>query len=107
MAWTVTGQTLCMSEDDFGNALPMELKGMTLGAQDCIRMDIKDHMNGSTILTKEWSDIQQNTVSIVFTEEESKLLPVGTYVYNLAWYQEGNFRNYIIECATLKVGDVA
>ncbi len=107
MAWDVNGHDLSKAEEDYGIELPLELSGMTLGAQDCIKITFKDKKNGDVILEKDFSNIVDNTVNLVFTEEESALFPVGTYVYCLDWYQDGNFMCNIIECANLKVVDKA
>lgn len=107
MAWSVNGNNLSKAEEDYGVELPLELSGMTLGAQDCIKIVFKDKKNGDVILEKDFSNIVDNTVNLVFTEEESALFPVGSYVYRLDWYQNGNFMCNIIECATLKVVDKA
>lgn len=107
MAWDVNGHNLSKTEEDYGVELPLELSGMTLGAQDCIRITFKDKKNGDVILEKEFGDIVDNTVNLVFTEAESELFPVGTYVYSLDWYQSGNFMCNIIECANFRVVDKA
>lgn len=107
MAWEVNGQNVSMVEGDYGIELPLTISGITLGALDCIKITFKDQKNGNVILEKEFSDFTKNTVNIVFTEEESALFPVGTYVYVLDWYQSGNFMCNIIECANLRVVDKA
>lgn len=107
MAWEVNGYDIAKTENDYGIELPLELSGMTLGAQDCIKIIFKDKKNGEVILEKDFDNIQHNTVNIVFTEEESALFPVGNYVYSLDWYQDGNFMCNVIGCANLRVVDKA
>ena len=107
MAWNVTGQNLSIVEGDFGIALPVEIGGVTLGAQDSIKLTFKTAVNGEEILTKEFDGIIDNTVSLELTEEETALLPVGAYVYSLDWYQSGNFMCNIIPSASFKVVDKA
>lgn len=96
-----------MAEDDFGVALPVTISGTTLTEHDSIRITIKDSKNGNTILTKEFSDIQHNTVNLVITQAESELLPVGAYVYSLDWYQIGEFMCNIILDSLFRVVDKA
>ena len=38
MAWNVTNLNLSMAEGDYGIALPVEIQGTTLGAQDSIKL---------------------------------------------------------------------
>ena len=107
MAWEVNGHNISMAEDDFGVGIPLSLKGMTLGAQDSIKVTFKDKVNGNVVLEKDFSNIVDNKVNIVLTEEESALFPVGSYVYLVDWYQSGNFMCNIILSATFKVVDKA
>lgn len=107
MAWNVTGQNLSMAEGDYGIALPIEISGVTLGQQDSIKITFKTAVNGDEVFAKEFDGIVDNTISLELTEEESALLPVGSYVYSLDWYQSGNFMCNIIPSASIKVVDKA
>lgn len=105
--WDVSGNSLKMAEGDFGIILPVTVKGTTLASGDSLRFTFKDKKNGTEILTKEYPNIEDNTVDLVLTETESLKLPVGKYVYSVDWYQEGNFMCNIVECGDLEVGDKA
>lgn len=107
MAWNVTNLNLSMTEGDYGIALPVEIKGTTLGAQDSIKLTFKTSVNGDEILSKTFDGITDNTVNLELTAEESALFPVGGYVYSLDWYQSGNFMCNIITIAPFKVVDKA
>lgn len=107
MAWNVTNHALSMTEGDYGIALPVEVKGATLGAQDSIKLTFKTAVNGDEILSKDFNGITDNTVSLELTEQESALFSVGQYVYCLDWYQNGNFMCNIIPSAQFKVVDKA
>lgn len=107
MAWNVTGQNLSMAEGDYGIALPVEISGVTLGAEDSIKLTFKTAVNGDDIFSKEFDGITDNTVSLELTAEETALLPVGAYVYRLDWFQSGNFMCNIIPAANLRVVDKA
>jgi len=96
-----------MAEGDFGLLLPATVEGITFGENDSLKFTFKDTMNGETILEKDFSEAVDNTVQLVFTEEESELFPVGSYVYRLDWYQAGSFMCNIIEAANFKVVDKA
>ena len=105
--WNVSGANLQITEGDYGVALPVEIKGTTLGAQDSIKLTFKTAVNGDEILSKTFDGITDNTVSLELTDEESALFSVGVYVYCLDWYQNGNFMCNIIPSALFKVVDKA
>lgn len=105
--WTPTGHELTMCEGDYGIALPITVSGVTLTASDELALTIKKRRNGDTVLTKTFSNIQNNTVELELTEAESALLPVGMYVYSLDWYQDGVFLCNVIPTAVFKVVDKA
>lgn len=105
--WEVYKTTLQMVEGDFGLALPFDVKGTDITANDVLRFTFKDKLNGETLLTKEYTNIQQNSASLEFTEAESALFPVGDYVYSLDWYQDGLFMGNLVKCAAFKVVEKA
>lgn len=105
--WNVSGTTLGMVEGDFGIKLPVKISGATLSASDSVKLTFKTKPNGAEILVKDFDNIQQNTVQLELTEAETALFPVGSYVYSLDWYQDGNFMCNIIPSATMKVVDKA
>lgn len=107
MAWSSNGNNLSMCEGDWGIQLPVKLDGTTLTAQDCLRFTFKTEKNGNTLFTKEYSNIEGNTVNLELTEAESALLPTGIYAYSLDWYQDGAFLCNITPSAQLKVVDKA
>ena len=104
--WAVQNNDLKMCESDWGIELPITISGITFTAQDTLKFTFKNRMNGETILTKEYTP-EQNKVTLVFTEAETALFPVGSYVYSLDWYQDGAFMCNVIPSAFLKVGDKA
>ena len=103
--WNVTGTSLQMVEGDYGIQLPVTVSGTTLTASDSLRFVFKTAPNGETILTKEYTNITQNTVNLELTDAESALFSVGNYFYSLDWYQSGVFMCNIIPQAVLKVVD--
>ena len=105
--WNVNGQDLKMVEGDWGIQLPVTVSGTTLTASDELKLTIKTAINGDTIVSKTFTNIQQNTVDLELTEAESALLPVGSYVYLLDWYQSGAFMCNIIPSALFKVVEKA
>lgn len=107
MAWNVSGQMLTMAEGDYGVQLPVIVQGVTLGDSDSIRFTFKDTVNGQTILEKDYNGITENTVNLEFSEAESALFEVGSYVYSIDWYQSGSFMCNIVPSSLLKVVDKA
>lgn len=107
MSWNAVGQNLSMAEGDFGIALPVNISGVTLGSQDSLKFTFKTAVNGEEVCSKEFDGIVDNAVSLKFTKEESNLFPVGSYVYRLDWYRNGDFMDNIIPCANFRVVDKA
>ena len=103
--WNVNGITLNMTEGDWGVKLPVTVTGVTFTANDSVR--IKIQRDETTIIEKEYTNITQNTFDLEFTEAESALLPVGSYLYSLDWYQNGAFMCNIIPSGMFLVGDKA
>lgn len=99
--WKVSNNDIQMVEGDFGIELPISVSGTTLTASDELRLTFK--RGAETILEKEYSNIENNTISLSLTEQESALFPVGLYVYSLDWYQDGVFVCNIVPLAVFKV----
>ncbi len=96
-----------MAEGDFGVELPITFSDVTLDNADEMKLTIKASVNGDAIIEKTFSNITENTINLVLTEEESSLLPVGSYVYVLDWYQNGAFLCNAIPIAAFKVVEKA
>ena len=105
--WSVSRNDLQMAEGDYGIQLPITVNGTTLTASDSLRVTIKSHKNGSTIVEKDYTNIVDNTINFELTAAESALLQVGVYVYSLDWYQHGLFLCNIIPLGLFKVVDKA
>lgn len=104
MAWGVSGHNLTMTVEDYGVGLEFTLDvGATLGVNDTVKFVFKEADSEEDLIVKEITGITNNKVELVFTEEESAKLPIGSYVYRLDWYQSGSFMDCLIEVASLKV----
>ena len=101
--WIVSGKSIDMTAGDFGIELPIAISGVTLGANDSILFELKKEYNKRTVFTEEFTNIVNNTVNLVLTEEDSEDLPVGDYVYNLDWYQDGEFMCNIVNGEKFRV----
>lgn len=105
--WQATAQNISMAEGDFGIQLPITISGITFVESDSIRITIKDRVNGTTLLTKEYTNIQNGTINLEFTESESALFRVGAYAYSMDWYQSSSFMCNLIQIAEFRVVDKA
>lgn len=104
--WSVNGKELRMAEGDFGIELPFSVSGVTFSESDVLKFTFKKKVNDAVILVKEYVPTE-NKANLVFTEDETALFPVGSYVYSLDWYQSGNFMCNIIAVSSFKVVDKA
>ena len=102
--WDSAGNNISMCGGDWGIELPITLSGVTLGEHDSLKITIA---NEAPLIVKEFTNITKNTINLVLTQAESALLPVGTYVYSLDWYQDGSFLCNIIKYGLFLVGDKA
>lgn len=103
--WNVNRHDLTMAEGDYGLALPVRVTGATFAGGDSIRFTFSATLNGTPILIKEFTNIEDNTVLLEFTQEESELFRVGVFYYALDWYKDGVFMCNIIPQALFKVVD--
>lgn len=86
-----------MIEGDYGTVLPIKiLTEQELTANDKFSIKIYKEINAGPVVSKEFSNIQNNTIEFKLTEQESKKLAVGKYIYDLDWYQDGVFLKNII-----------
>lgn len=99
--WSVDKDTLTMVEGDYGIALPVTVKGITLDGTDTLRF-VFSSKNGVPVLTKDYTT---NPAELSFTRAESALFPVGGYAYRLDWFRDGAFMCNVIPKAQLKVVD--
>lgn len=104
--WRTSQNNISMAENDYGLQLPITVNGIEFTVNDVLKFVFKDSKNGTEILAKEYTPIE-NTAQLEFTEVESALFPVGRYVYSLDWYQDGNFMCNIIPLASFEVVDKA
>lgn len=105
--WRVADLMITMTEGDYGLKLPVTLNGVTMSANDEIRLTIKDRINGNELVTLNYSDIQDDTFNIELTEADTNKLPVGSFVYSVEWYQDGFFMCCLVEKAPFKVVEKA
>ncbi len=115
--WVVNGKEICMTEGDYGIRLPITINGITFSANDALRFTIKRGGHGQccdagisgiqTIVTKSFSNIQNNTLNFELTKEETDRLPHGAYIYSLDWYQQNQFMCNLVPSSSFKVVDKA
>ena len=105
--WVVNGYNLQMTEGDYGIELPVIVTGTQLTASDSLKFAFKRTVRGGPVLEKEFENIQNNTVNLAFTSSESEKFPIGSYVFSLDWYRDGQFMCNIITVGSLKVVEKA
>ncbi len=98
-----------MVEGDWGEELPLEIISESdLTENDNFSIEIfKDVRSREPIITKKYSNIQNNTINFRLTEEDAKKLKVGTYFYNIDWYKENSFLSNVVRSKMFKVIDKA
>lgn len=87
-----------MVEGDYGIVLPIIITAESeLTQDDKFSIKIYKEINGEPLISKEYSDIKNNTIEFKLTEEESLQLPVGQYYYDLDWYQDNSFLSNLLK----------
>lgn len=104
--WSAFGNNIKMAEGDYGIQLTYAVNGATFDNADELKFTFKTAINGQIILEKTVTP-DGNQIALELTEAESALLPVGTYVYSLDWYQNGQFLCNLVLAGILQVEDKA
>ena len=105
--WTVQNVNIQMVEGDYGIILPVTITGMNLKAGDTLKFTFLTNTNGEVVLEKEFNNVVDNTIELEFSNVESALFAVKTYVYRLDWFKNGEFMCSLIPRALFKVVDKA
>ena len=100
--WVTTSNGIQMTVGDYGVELPITITGATIPESDSIKIKISNAL-GAQVLEKDYTNIQDNTVTLAFSEAESELFPVGVYQYSIDWYHDGSFMCNIIPIGLFKV----
>lgn len=90
---------IIMTEGDFGLILSIEItpeEGELITQDTNFQINIFKEINEEPLISKTYSNIENNIIPFELTEEESLLLPVGKYIYDLDWYENGAFMCNII-----------
>lgn len=101
--WIANNLDFKMVEGDWGVELPITFEDITLTASDELKFVIKSASDGDVLVTKVFTNISENTINLALTASETALLPVGTYVYSLDWYQSGAFMCNLVPCGVFRV----
>lgn len=86
---------IIMVEGDFGLALPITITGTEIASDETIKFII-ENIGNTTIMTKEYKNITNNTFDLTFTKEESDLLKKGKYIYTIDWLKDNVFLGNVI-----------
>jgi hypothetical protein len=101
---------ITMTEGDFGITLPIEIetkKGETITENTDFIIKIFKKINTEPLISKTYSDIENNTIEFSLTQEESSRLPTGDYCYDLDWYQNGVFMCNLVRAEEFVVEEKA
>ena len=93
------GHKIEMIEGDFGIGLPIEIitgEGETIGENDNFRVSVFKEMDSEPLIEKIYQVDENNTFDFILTEQESKLLEVGYYLYDIDYYSGNIFMNNLI-----------
>ena len=105
--WTVQNANIQMVEGDYGVILPVTITGVNLKVGDTLKFTFLTNTNGEIVLEKEFNNVVNNTIEFEFSDVESALFDVKTYVYRLDWFKNGEFMCNLIPGALFKVVDKA
>lgn len=96
-----------MIEGDFGIKLPVEIEGVTVEEKDSISLKVFKEMNANPVISKTFTNISNNTIELEFFKEESKILSVGNYYYDIDWFRGEEFLGNIAAKKKMKVKEKA
>ena len=87
---------MTMVEGDYGIVNPIEIEtDETISSSECFEISIYKKINTNPLVIKTYSNIQNKTINFSLTAAESALLPVGSYLYDINWYQGSSFLSCI------------
>ena len=99
---TGKGKTIVMVQGDYGIELPIRFKGVSIGQDETIEFRIINKI-GETKIRKTYANIQDNTIALEFTQQETSLLKPADYKYSIDLYKNGVFLANIVNCSEFKV----
>lgn len=92
----IKGNKIIMTEGDYGIPLPITITGGEILSNHFIKFYIQKP-DAYEILSKEFTNIQNNTIELKLSKEESLKLKNGVYLYGIDWYSEESFLGNIIK----------
>ena len=98
-----------MVEGDYGLTLPITLNvdDTVFNSEDQFAIKIFKEVDGEPLVSKEYSNINNNTIEFSLTQEESNKLPKGRYYYDIDWFQGNSFLGNVVGKKVFKVLDKA
>lgn len=102
-------QKIGITEGDYGKVLPLELEDLDteLTSDDKFSLKIFKEIDGKPIIEQVYENIVDNTIEFKLTKEESALLEIGSYYYDIDWYQENVFLTNIVKKKIFEVSEKA
>lgn len=80
-----------MNKGDFGIILTFKFSDIA-----ATNIKIIIYNSKSKIIEKPYTNISDNTIEFKLTEEESKLLETGDYMYKVYQYKDGQLKNTLL-----------
>lgn len=94
---------ITMTEGDYGVSIPIHFIDAEFESDDSVKVTIM--VDSETKIEKTYTNIVDDTIDFSLTEAESNLLPVGFYLYSIEWYQDGVFKDCILEKSPFVVSE--
>ena len=91
------GKTIIMVEKDFGISLPITITGGIISNDETIKLTLTKSDGTALIEPKIYTNIENNTFDLIFTQEESEKMSVGKYFYDIDWYKENVFLGNVVK----------
>lgn len=95
------GKRIIMNECDYGIDLPIKLSGDILTTDKIIFSIKKDLYEDKKIIRKEFTGLKEEDNKFVFnlsfTEEESKLMQAGEYIYMMQQCRDCKLHNTFVD----------
>lgn len=101
--WNANGNSITMTQNDFGVGLPLSFPETEINEEDTLAFIIKKSSGGQVIINKTFTNISNSSIEIALTKEESAKLLTGSYVWKVNWYRGQQFLMCLIGPAPFKV----
>lgn len=85
----VNGKQLIMNQGDYGETITFKLCHGNILENDTVTVIIEDKRTLNNVLEIAADIVDSTTFEITITEQQTDLLPVGTYLWGILWERDG------------------